>query len=268
MAKRPKPVHQLTVKEFEGLFPHEDACKAYLQARRWPEGPRCPRCGNPAVYDLPSREWHWQCEKCTPDGYRFSITVGTIFENTNKPLREWFRVAHLMLTSKKGMSALQIMRYMGFGSYKTAWGMCHKIRVALMEDVEKLGGIVEVDETTVGGDDKNKHWDKRSHHPGRGGPKATVVGAVRRKGNVVARVVENVSRATLEAFVVQTVSNRVSLLCTDDFRGYARIGRKYNHQTVNHSAGEHAKYGVHGKYQVWCGCGRPHQHNRRLLVAD
>ena len=63
MAKRPKPVHQLTVKQFEELFPHEDTCKAYLQARRWPEGPRCPRCGNPAVYDLPSRKWHWQCEK-------------------------------------------------------------------------------------------------------------------------------------------------------------------------------------------------------------
>jgi transposase-like protein len=107
MAKRPKPVHQLTVKQFEELFPHEDACKAYLQARRWPEGPGCPRCGNPAVYDLPSRKWHWQCEKCTPDGYRFSILVGTIFENTNKPLRDWFRVAHLMLTSKKGMSAVR-----------------------------------------------------------------------------------------------------------------------------------------------------------------
>ena len=149
MAKRPKPVHQLTVKQFEELFPHEDACKAYLQPRRWPEDPRCPRCGIPAVYDLPSRKWHWQCEKCTRDGYRFSILVGTIFENTNKPLRDWLRVVHLILTSKKGMSALQIMRYMGFGSYKTAWEMCHKIRVALMEDIEKLGRIVEVDETAM-----------------------------------------------------------------------------------------------------------------------
>ena len=192
MAKRPKPVHQLTAKQFEELFPHEDACKAYLQARRWPEDPRCPRCGSPAVYHLPSRKWHWQCEKCTRDGYRFSILVGTIFENTNKPLRDWFRVVHLMLTSKKGMSALQIMRYMGFGSYKTAWEMCHKIRVALMEDIEKLGGIVEVDETEVGGKDRNRHWDKRDHRRGRGSPKATVVGAVKRKGNVIARVVENV----------------------------------------------------------------------------
>ena len=95
----------------------------------------CPRCGNPKVYDLKSRQWHWQCEQCAKDGYRFSHIAGTIFENTNKPLRDWFKVAHLMLASKKGMSALQIMRYMGFGSYKTAWLMCHKIRTALIEDI-------------------------------------------------------------------------------------------------------------------------------------
>jgi hypothetical protein len=153
-AKQPKPVHQLTAAEFDAMFPNEDACRAYLVARRWPKGVCCPRCGNPAVYDLPSKEWHWQCSKCAPTGYRFSHLVGTIFENTNKPLRDWFKVAHLMLVSKKGMSALQIMRYMDFGSYKTAWEMCHKIRVALMEDIEKLGGIVEVDETFIGGKKK------------------------------------------------------------------------------------------------------------------
>jgi transposase-like protein/IS1 family transposase len=246
MAKRPKPVHQLTVKQFEELFPHEDACKAYLQARRWPKGPRCPRCGNPAVYDLPSRKWHWQCEKCAPDGYRFSITVGTIFENTNKPLKDWFRVAHLMLTSKKGMSALQIMRYMGFGSYKTAWEMCHKIRCALIENIEKLGGIVEVDETYVGGEDKNRHWDKRKHVGGRGaGGKTTVVGAVKRKGNVVARVVGNVSRTVLEKFVNETVSTKVSLLCTDDWAGYNRLRYRYPHFVVDHSKGQHVIGAVH-----------------------
>jgi hypothetical protein len=148
------------------MFPDEDACRAYLVARRWPRGVRCPRCGNPAVYDLPSRKWHWQCEKCAPDGYRFSHIVGTIFENTNKPLRDWYRVAHLMLTSTKGMSAMQIFRYMGFGSYKTAWEMCHKIRTALIEDVEKLGGMVEVDETYVGGKDAKEEalFQLHSHH--------------------------------------------------------------------------------------------------------
>jgi transposase-like protein len=150
-AKQPKPVHQLTAAQFESMFPDEDACRAYLQARRWPEGVHCPRCGNPAVYDLATRKWHWQCHQCAPDGYRFSLLVGTIFENTNKPLRDWYRVIHLMLTSKKSMSAMQIFHYMGFGSYKTAWDMCHKVRVALMQDIDQLGGIVEVDETFVGG---------------------------------------------------------------------------------------------------------------------
>src|SRR6478672_13839209 len=129
--KQPKPVHQLTVKQFEAMFPHENACKAYLKARRWPDGVFCPRCGNPDVYALPSRIWHWQCEQCSTDGYRFSVIAGTIFENTNKPLRDWFRVIHLML--KKDMSTHEIHWLMGFGSYKTAWYMCHRVRAALAD---------------------------------------------------------------------------------------------------------------------------------------
>jgi len=178
--QKPKAVHQLTSAEFDEMFPDEEACKAYLVARRWPQGVCCPRCGNPGVYDLKSRKWHWQCSQCAPDGYRFSHIAGTIFENTNKPLRDWFKVAHLMLVSKKGMSALQIQRFMGFGSYETAWSMCHKIRAAMVEDIGKLGGIVEVDETCVGGNDKNRHIDKRSGKTGRGaGGKTPVLGAVR-----------------------------------------------------------------------------------------
>jgi transposase-like protein len=155
--KRPKAVHQLTAAQFDALFQTEDDCIRYLVVRRWPEGVRCPRCKNAAVYTLGFQKWHWQCTQCAPGGntgYRFSHLTGTIFENTNKPLRDWYKVVHLMLVSKKGMSALQICRYMGFGSYKTAWLMCHKVRVALIEDIEKLGGIVEVDETYVGGSDK------------------------------------------------------------------------------------------------------------------
>jgi hypothetical protein len=108
-----------------------------------------------------------------------------------------------MLTSKKGMSALQIKRYMGFGSYETGWSMCHKVRVALMEDIDKLGGIVEVDETFVGGLAKNRHWDKRGGGGGTGGigsGKTPIVGAVSRKGNVIARVVTNISADTLAAW--------------------------------------------------------------------
>src|SRR5437588_9315539 len=99
MRRRPKPVHQMTVAQFEATFTDEEACRAYLIARRWPEGVRCPRCDNPKVYSLASG-FHWQCTVCAPGGdtgYRFSHLAGTIFENTNKPLREWFRVIHCML---------------------------------------------------------------------------------------------------------------------------------------------------------------------------
>src|SRR5580692_4050872 len=164
--RRLKAVHQLTSAQFDAMFPvgDDDACKAYLVARRWPTGVACPRCGNTELYDASSyKSFHWQCRACAVNGYRFSCIAGTIFENTNKPLREWFRVTHLMLTSKKGISALQIQRMMGFGSYGTAHSMCHKIRAALVEPETKLGGIVEVDETYVGGRDENRHASKRKH---------------------------------------------------------------------------------------------------------
>lgn len=245
--KRPKAVHQLTAAQFDKMFPHEDACAAYLVARRWPEGVRCPRCGNPAVYDLPSRKWHWQCEKCAPNGYRFSHLVGTIFENTNKPLKDWFRVIHLMLTSKKGMSALQIYRFLGFGSYKTAWMMCHKIRTALIENIEQLGGIVEVDETFIGGLAKNRHKDKRGEGSGGtgGAGKAIVIGAIKRKGNVIARVIENVQAATLESFIHEAVSTKVSLLCTDQWVGYKHLNKEYPHATIDHARGQYVVGAVH-----------------------
>src|SRR5438477_3780114 len=202
MARRPKPVHQMTEGQFEAMFPDEDACKVYLQARRFPEGVFCPRCGNFKLYDASSyKPFHWQCRACAPQGYRFSIIAGTIFENTNKPLRQWFKVVHLMLTSKKGISALQIQRQMGFGSYETAHAMCHKIRAGLIEPEQKLGGIVEVDETWIGGKNKNRHWDKKVKGTG---PvvtgKTPIIGAVSRKGNVVARVLRKVNKNEACAF--------------------------------------------------------------------
>src|SRR5438477_10225263 len=110
---------QMTLSEFDKLFPNDDACKDYLLARRWSKGVTCPRCGNDKVYRLKTRPYHWVCKK-HETVYRFSLYVGTIFENTNYSLRTWFKVLYYMLTSKKGMSALQIHRMIGTGSYKTA----------------------------------------------------------------------------------------------------------------------------------------------------
>lgn len=245
-AKRPKAVHQLTSAQFEAMFPDEEHCRAYLIARRWPNGVICPRCGNPKVYALKSG-FHWQCEQCADDGYRFSHIAGTIFENTNKPLRDWFKVAHLMLTAKKGISARQLGRFMGFGSVKTAWGMGHKIRTALIEkDMDKLGGIVEVDETWIGGKDHNKHVSKR----GKGGKhapstKTPIIGAVQRKGNVVTRVLQFISKSDMQKFVRETVSEKVSLLATDEHKGYVGLNDKYPHEQVRHSARQYVIGVVH-----------------------
>ncbi|MGE0282541.1 MAG: IS1595 family transposase [Rhizobiaceae bacterium] len=248
-AKQPKQIMQLTEGQFAKMFPDEDACDAYLVAQRWPDGVYCPRCGSTHVYALKTRKWHWECPDCRQGGaYRFSDITGTIFENTNVDLLQWFKVIHLMLVSKKGISARQVQRYMGFGSYKTAWYMCHRIRAGL-QDVEfkKLMGMVEVDETYVGGKNRNRHKDKRGDGSGggEGSGKITVVGAVSRKGNVVARVIERADTLTLDSFVRETVSTDVSLLATDEHSGYRFLGQTYPHQVIRKTKGDYVVGALH-----------------------
>ncbi len=237
---------QLTVSQFEALFPDDDACKTYLAARRWPEGVRCPRCDSDKPYPLANKPFHWQCHACSPNkaGYRFSLLVGTIFENTNVGLNVWFKVIHLMMVSKKGIAALQVQRMFGFGSYRTAHYMCHRIRAGLADpEFRKLVGIVEVDETYVGGKAKNKHADKRTGERGTAG-KAIVVGAVARQGTVVARVIANTDAGTLQGFVREAVSTKVDLLATDEHASYVGL-TDFPHAVVRHGRKEYVVGVVH-----------------------
>jgi transposase-like protein len=223
---------QMTDPQWEALFPTDEACKAYLAARRWPNGVRCPRCGNDKVWTLKARPFNWLCRQCSPQGYRFSVLVETIFEDTKIGLRKWFKVIYLMLTSKKGISSLQIQRIMGFGSYETALYMTHRIRAAFADpEFRRLIGIVGVDETFVGGKNKNRHWDKKT--PGTGGAgKAAVMGAIERGGNVVARVVSHVDTKTADAFVEHPVAEKVDLVATDESGVYHRVNQKRFHEFV------------------------------------
>jgi DNA-directed RNA polymerase subunit RPC12/RpoP len=258
-----------TIAEFDSLLPDEDACKRLLVELRWPDGVRCPRCGNRRVYALKARPFHWVCksgkESTDPDGnkvvckkaggYRFSIITHTIFQDTKIPLKLWFKVAYLMLTAKKGISALQVHRVI-FGEdsthdYRTSWFMCMRLRAAMRSEViEPLGsdgGTVEIDETWIGGKDKNRHWRARSHVKGPHlSGKTTVIGAISRKGNVICQAVEEMGFTTMEDFVKKAVSTRAKLVATDEHTGYRHLRQHgYQHKSVNHSKHTYVTGTVH-----------------------
>jgi len=237
-------------------------------AQRWPDGVRCPRCGaSERVYALKA-PFRWTCCNVAcggRKGYRFSVTTATIFQDTKVPLKTWFKIGYLMLTAKKGISSLQVRRVI-FGEnsgtdWRTAWYICHRWRAAMRGDAFPLTGEVEVDEAYIGGKDENRHWNKKSAQQrkshskrvkGFGDPtvsygKVGVVGAIERKGNVVARVIGDMDARTLKSFVNKTVGEKVSLIATDENPSYTYIDpHKMNvHRVVNHSRGEYVRGQVH-----------------------
>ncbi len=236
-----------------------------LVSLRWPDGVRCPRCGNERVFKIKHRAWNWVCKSgkesvneqtgevlvCKKNGYRFSPLVGTVFENTNYPLPIWFEVIYLICQSKKVMSALQVQRMLQEDgrptAYKTAFYICHRVRAMFKDDsFSQLMGEVEVDETYIGGKDTNRHWGKKHHKTG-GWDKTPVIGAIARKGNVVCKMIENADMPTMSRFVAETVSKKVSLVATDEHSGYQYLERWQNlpHQTVNHRDHEYVRGLVH-----------------------
>lgn len=233
-----------TFADFDRIFPDETAAKLYLVNRRWPKGVTCPKCGTDNVYAEPSKLFHWRCRECPK--YRFSLYVGTIFENTNYPLLTWFRVLYLMLSSKKGMSALQIHRMIGSGSYRTAWYIAHRLRAGLADpEFRRLMGVVEVDGTYIGHKDKNRHGHKKAHSSSPFALKTGVVRAISRKGNVVCQIIENAEASTLDKFIRQAVSDQCELVATDTSNAYNTVRRGFRHETVNHAQGEYVRGKVH-----------------------
>jgi len=231
----------------------ENAARAHIEKTRWPDGPVCPHCGiiNEATKLEPRegskngvRKGVWQCNSCRK---QFTITVGTIFEDSHIPLHKWLLAIHLMCSSKKGMSAHQLMRNLEIGSYRTAWFMAHRIRWALTQDPikEALGGIVEVDETYIGGKLRTgsqsiKPGERPKDHPSGTANKAAVVAVLQRGGPVRSHHVECVTAKNLKPIVKGMVKKDVHLM-TDSSNVLASAAMGLKHDQVNHSAHEYAR---------------------------
>ncbi len=258
-----------TFEEFDKQFPTDEACKQYIVAKRWPDGVRCPRCNaRERIYVRKGKPFSWICcnKGCGERrGYSFSVTTGTIFSDTKVSLRIWFKIGYLMLTAKKGISSLQVRRVV-FGEnsgtdWRTAWYICHRWRAAMRGDAFPLTGQVEVDETYVGGKDANRHWGKKSANASKRDPKKAkrygdptvafgkvgVVGAIERKGSVVARVIGDMDARTLKSFVKKSVSENVTLVASDENPAYTYIDphKMEVHRVVKHGRGEYLRGDVH-----------------------
>jgi transposase-like protein len=212
-------------------YDSDNKCREYLEELAWPDGVRCPRCKSEKISRIEKRH-QYDCDSCR---YQFSVMAGSVFHDSHLPLWKWFAAVYLMCESKKGMSANQIKRTLQV-SYKTAWYLCHRIRAA-MKDVDQapLVGVVEADETRIGG---RAYVGKGHYHD----TKAIVLGAIQRGGPVRLRVANDVQRKTLHGFVRENVDLDNSKLYTDDWTGYKGLP---NHETVNHRAKEWVRADVH-----------------------
>jgi len=208
--------------EFEERFASEEACRQYLSALRWPNGFRCPRCGSGSAWRM-NRGVYW-CQSCQ---YQVSPTAGTIFQDTHKPLRLWFRAMWYVTNQKHGVSALGLQRALGLGSYRTAWTWLHKLRTAMVRPGrDRLSGVVEVDETYVGGEQIGKR--------GRGSAgKALVFVAVEDKAGKMGRLrllkIPTASSDSLLGAIRQAVDEG-STIRSDGWSGYFALSREpYSH---------------------------------------
>lgn len=217
-------------------FGSDDKCRAYLEDLRWPDGVVCPRCEGTTISRIVKRN-QFDCDDCR---YQFSVTAGTLFHDSHLPLWKWFLAIYLMCESKKGISAKQLQRSLGT-SYKTAWYLAHRIRDAMGDGGEPLlKGIVEIDETWVGG-------DRRGVGSGYVDNKTAIVGAVQRNGDVrLCALKGRATKAQLMEFIAERVSPDATAVFTDSNRAYVHLGDKFlRHEMVNHGLNEYVRGDVH-----------------------
>ena len=216
-------------------FPDHESCLEHLERVRWGDRPVCPHCGSLSVARKADghRQGRWNCHDCKSS---FNVLAGTIFQKTKIELQKWFLAISIVLNAKKSVSSHQLARDLDLNQ-KTAWYMTMRIRRAMIQDSnDLLSGIVEADETYVGGRPRkpNKRKDDWNHPRGRGTHKLPIIGAVERGGKVVARPSLQVTSQDLGAFLRRTVDSD-ALLVTDQFAGYNGVSRWMRHASVDHS---------------------------------
>lgn len=224
--------------DINALFGTEDKCRELLVRLRFPEGPRCLRCKMPVV-KLETDKQLFYCKDCD---YQFSVTSGTVFNDSHLPLAKWFLTTHLLCEAKKGMSACQIQRTVGM-SYKTAWYLCHRIRHAMTQtDKPMLDGKVEMDVTYVGG------WNKGKGRVARMDNKEVVVGIRKRNGDLRFFHAQDAKGGTLAKYIRENIPEDVEVIFTDDASANdaaMRKAKRTNHKKINHSSGVYVIGDIH-----------------------